>query len=521
MKQRRMVYYIRALIIAVCAITGTASFFIYSDLIGRAFQSVAHLETDPAFTGGRVSAVFYDPVGDDTGFGSLTYPSHKDFVPGSLDLVRYTVHEPVYNAQWSDVSEYWQLDLSFSSGPAVVRNIRIYIDVDNEGLGSVNTKTEFAEGVNFDAASPWDYVISVQGTTGTLESSDGTFSVPLAVSSSASQKDMTIRVPLATHRLQALYRAGTTRQYVVIGAWAPWNRDGFADVKKLRGTGTGGGALSALTPKIYDLLVPDGMNQAEELGAWNEDELTGPVIHPISVSMISAKGGMKRSPVSATRLTALESAAKQEADADLEARNSLYATALAERDRSPTAPDTEQNLAIAAYWVEKNTEAEKLFDRLLAKNPNDPICLAYKGSLVAKRGGDAPPLAAVDIIAEAYTYLDRAVSLAASDGDRVTAYYNRANVSKAVPDVVFGKALQGAIDFLAAAETDKKISAEFPVGEVASAYCNAAICYEIAGKEDESVTWFMEAARLAADPAVSAEVRLELSRRGLNNEPKK
>ena len=71
-----------------------------------------------------------DFVGDDDGAGNLRYPTNKNFEEGALDLVRYTVHQPVTNARWQNSADYWQLDIEYKNGPAFVRNIMIYIGLD-------------------------------------------------------------------------------------------------------------------------------------------------------------------------------------------------------------------------------------------------------------------------------------------------------------------------------------------------------------------------------------------------------
>ena len=138
------------------------------------------------------------------------------------------------------------------------------------------------------------------------------------------------------------------------------------------------------------------------------------------------------------------------------------------------------------------------------------------------RGGEASPFAAVDIIAEAYRYMDRAVALAKQGDEILTARLNRAYVSKAVPDLVFGKALEGAADFLAAAAEYRSLDGDKNsyAGEIASAYLNAALCFDIGGKKEDAGSWYREAARLvsAADNSESsrfpASLRLELVKRG-------
>ena len=508
MTRKKAGYYILASFILIIALAGITSFFMYSDIIGRSVQSVLSLETDPSYTGGRIADVFSDPVGDDHGYGKLAYPKHADFAPGSLDLVRYVVHEPVFNAQWTDLHEFWQIDLVFSAPSENTRNIRIYIDADGDGKGSTETKITNAENIEFDPSFPWDYVLSVQNHSGTIRSSDCSLVLPLRVTESNDKKEMTIRIPLQNRVLQSLYAVSKTRQYVCIGGWQPWGRDGFVDTSD-----------SSFVPKLYDIIVPAGMKQEQILSAWDDDSFVVPVMHPIVVRMHPDKNvgkGGKLSAETVARYDELKKAAASEEEKKTRDANALY----------ESAPSDPESYAIAAFNAGKRSEAEAMFDRILAKAPESPSALAYKGSLVAMRGGDASPLAAVGIIAEAYRYLDRAVSLASTTDDKITVFINRASVSMSVPDLVFAKALQGAEDFLAAAEEMKKLSVSGAEGSessgisnryaaaVATDYCNAAKCYEIAGKADEAETWYREARLFIADaaPGTGSAARLEIFR---------
>lgn len=181
------------------------------------------------------------------------------------------------------------------------------------------------------------------------------------------------------------------------------------------------------------------------------------------------------------------------------------------------------NYAKTAFRAGKVAEAETTLDALLVKNGNDPSALAYKGAIVAKRAANASPLLAVEIVAEAYRYLDRAVALAKTQDEILDARVSRASVSMAIPETVFGKAAEGAEDFLVAAKgaPDFAMSAEM--------YFNAARCLEVAGNKGDAGTWYREAARLARptaeriagessagtlDSSVSPGVVLELVKRG-------
>ncbi|MBN1499680.1 MAG: tetratricopeptide repeat protein [Spirochaetes bacterium] len=505
MKNKKSGYYVHAVFIFLTAVFGISSFFIFSDIIGRSLQSVIKLKTDPSFTGGRIAAVFYDPVGDDHGYGGLSYPVSKNFPAGALDLVRYTVHEPVYNAQWSKLSDYWQIDLEFTGSLRYGRNIRIYIDADGNSQGALQTKTEFAEGVEFDASFPWDYVLSIQNNEGTLQSADGLLIVQLNVVQTDHYKKLAVRIPLENHLLQTLYSIDVTRHYVCVGGWSPAGRDGFLDVSE-----------SAFTPKLFDILVPDGKTQEQVLSAWNEDTFEVPVLYPVAVIM---KASLEKSQLNSAEESdelqkKLELAAAKKSGEILKNSTEAYEAAVRE------SPQDMEKIAVAAFNAEKYDEAEKLFDQLLMKNPDSANASAYKGSLIALRSSKASPLRAVDMVAESYRYLDRSISLADDPAELITAFLNRGNVSKAVPDIVFGKALQGAGDFLAAGNEFKKLAASGTddrknyLNSAASAYCNAAICFEIAGKKEEAGTWFREADRMTADLDFeeTSEVRLMVLR---------
>ena len=524
-------WYLRRIIALVLALFGITFFMIYSDVIGRAFQSVAKLESDPGYRGGRIAATFYDPVGDDHGYGGLTYPLHRDFAAGSLDLVRYAVHEPVYNAAWTEQPEYWQIDLSFASGPNEVRNVRIYIDADGDGQGSVSPRVEMAEGVVFDASAPWDYVIAMEGGKGAFSSADGTYSIPVTVTASNGGKDVSIRVPLSDRRLHGLYSAESTRHYVCVGGWTPWGRDEFIPVSKRAAPGAGGGAQSALTPTIYDYLAAEGSSQETLLSSWNDETFEVPTVRPITVSMRSAASLGGPPGANAERIAALEGEVREEASS---AKEEILAAIATERSQvgesggKDSDPARVGKLALLLFRAGERVEAEKLYDSILAAEKDNASALAYKGALVAMRGGDASPLAAVEIIAEAYGYLDRAVALAKTPEEVVDSRLSRGGVSRSVPDAIFGKALVGADDYLAATQEYRKLAATTPVpetaflAEMADACLNAALCFETAGKEAEAGTWFRESARLVAlaDTAstpvrVPAAVRLELVKRGL------
>lgn len=497
MINKKTLFAIRALLIAITSIAGVAFYLAFIDVIARSAQSALGLAANPAYTGGKVASVFQDPSGDDHGYGSLVYPEKS----GSLDLVRYTVHVPVRNAKLTAVRDYWQLDFAFAGNDSPARNIRVYVDADGDGNGSLQTKKEFAEGIDFSPEHPWDFVLSVQGKEGSFRSADGTIEVPVVVTVSRSGKDVSVRIPLGNPAFESLYALSLTWHYVCVGAFDPAGRDGFAR------TGT-----SDFAPTLYDIIVPEGPTQEETLSAWDESSFRVPVISAITVSMRAPEKMKKQKNAlgaeGRAKLNALEQAAAAE-------KTEAVERALASLDL--VKPGT-LDYALAAFNAGLYEKAEAAFDVLLAVNPNDSTANGYKGSLVALRAGKAMPLAAVGIVKEAYVFLDRAVSLAKTSAELDSAYTNRGNVSMAIPETVFGKAEEGALDFIASAEARKLLattsSSDITSLDVASSYCDAAQCYEIADKGDLAETAYAEARRLvdAASPGEGARLRLVLFR---------
>lgn len=505
MKKSGTRYYIHAIIIGVLCLISVPFFLMYSDIIGRTLQSVIQLKVDPSFGGGRIAAVFYDPPGDDHGYGSLQYP---DFIreSGSLDLLRYTVHQPVQGGKSLGSRDFWQLDFSFRA-LGDKRNIRVYFGLENSEEGSSQTKREFAEGVEFEQETPWQYVVSIYNDSGTIESFDGTFKEDVRVFSSRDRTELFVRISLDDSVLHFLYDLPSVWQYVLLGALDLTERDGFADT-----------AESEFMPKVYDILVPEGSFQEQNLSAWSEDDFSIPVLSPIHVRLSDIVDEGKAA-VTATSEALVQYAILQEAAAAEAARNEKDALVLYE-----SKPSDAMEYALAAFNAGKTSEAERLFDAILAKDSSSVSAMAHKGSLVALRGGEAQPLVAVGIIKEAYSWLDRAVERAVSDEEICDSFLNRGHVSMAIPNSVFGKAAQGGDDFLKASESITKLiaggnesaddSAIFTNEDFVASVCNAARCYELAGEINKAESWYRETNRLLEkiDLEKCAQARLDVFR---------
>lgn len=144
------------------------------------------------------------------------------------------------------------------------------------------------------------------------------------------------------------------------------------------------------------------------------------------------------------------------------------------------------------YFNENEPEkAEPLFKAMVEKDEKNPVANAYYGSCLAIRGGKSNVFTAMGLVKKSYTYLDKGVQLSQGKDCEVDCLMNRAEVSESVPNAVFGKAEQGALDFLRCAEiyerrTEGTIISEEDKVVIAYCYASAAECYLILSKESEA-----------------------------------
>lgn len=487
-----------------CVVGIIASFYFSSEL-QRMLNGLLKLEIYPPFVGGTVLHTIYDPVQDDAGSGSLLYPANSFYSPGNLDVVSYTVHEPVYHAPWQAVPEYWQLDFDFRTGftdekkPSYNRTISIYIDTDGNKKGSVKTLFENAELVQFSANHPWDYALTITGATGAVYTTNGKKLGDLEVLYSVNGKKMIVRIPLTKREMHHIYDAEKSWHYVCVGAYSPLDIGNLLPVSKRKTRTSGGGAVSRLEPKIYDIVCEH--NQQDELSTWNDDTFEYALLEPVEIPM---KGTQS---IAAYELndqkTLLEERAKSLA--------LRVSTEKMQRYKALTQGDTitkseQEELAILLFNLNKNTEAESLFTALLKTDVDNPTYRAYMGSIESMKGADASVIAAVAAVQSGYGFLDHAIELTAGTLEkavqgiaseqeiqhRLNALINRGNCSKSVPNDVFIKAAQGAQDFLEAAELSRiqgnmVLYAQFSY--------NAGECYALNDEHKESQIWRREASR--------------------------
>ncbi len=479
--------------------------FQYGEFLQQKLNSIVKVKIYEPFTGGETAAAVFDPLHDDTGSGTAVYPANSFYSEGNLDLVMYTVHEPVYHAPWQTIPEYWQLDLEFRTGfkdkenPDFNRSIYIYIDTDNAAEGSTQTLFEQGENVRFNSEHPWDFAIAAFGNEGWVYNSKGDEIDKLEVVYSTTGKTVIIRVPLTKKELQKFYTADETFHYVLTGAYSQLDQSHLLSIAKRKARTSGGGLTSSLMPKIYDILY-DG-DQSEMLSSWNEETFEFAQINPVAINMHSANKA--EISVSKTRV--------EEIQKELNSLQEQYPSYMADKkaalesEKNPSAK-TKFELALIALNTGDRELSEKIVAELLRIDADNPSYIAYMGALESRKGQNASILAAVEAVNTGYVLLDQAVKLTEGTLEKVkngTASYeevehrynallNRGGTSQSVPNDVFLKASQGAQDYLEAAEI---ASIDNNVLMAARCYYDASVCYSLDDKKSDAVIWKREAAR--------------------------
>jgi chloramphenicol 3-O-phosphotransferase len=215
-----------------------------------------------------------DPAGDDHGPGTYTYPGSAVFSPGSFDLLAVEATDGGEDVLFTirlgaELTDPW-------NGSPVgydLQNIDIYVDTRAEG-----GFTELLPGRRALVADgfAWDRAVFATGRTDVAERDvaekvpagmrEALF-VPLEDRQSIDGDTLTLRVP---KEFLGEMRPGWAFQVLVMGSDGSMESDSLR-VREVRADASdwsfGGGSDGTEDPNILDLLVPEGMTQAEAL-AW-------------------------------------------------------------------------------------------------------------------------------------------------------------------------------------------------------------------------------------------------------------
>jgi tetratricopeptide (TPR) repeat protein len=500
-------YLLVAIFIAILSLYIKNIFMYFYNPMQRLIANGLKLEVNPDFSGGKEIVRFMDNMGDDYGEGTLNYPRHPAFKgKGYLDVVRYIVYEPLTNFSWSEDRDFWQLGLTFVNVSNAFDTIydfshpviHIYIDIDGEEGGSTETFYPRSELVKFDKEHPWDFMVEIDGhhEFGKVFSWDRKIEDKVRIYSVPEKKTVYARILLNNDRIKKVLDGRPTYHYVLVGAYDEYASGYFMTVKERSGSRYGGGAKSRLSPRVYDYVEPLGMNQKKVLASYNEEQYQYAVVYPLKAE----KG--KRDEQKKEEREKIIAKYHQLAEAEVKSQAKSVAELKAEGA-------SRIEIAIAYLNEGNHQESEKILDSLLAEESDNAVANAYKGAIIAGKGGNvASPAKALQYVNEAYVYLDKAVKLAQND-EIVQTRMTRGSVSMYVPETIFGKSEQGAEDFIRAADYLDENNGDRR--SIADCYFKAAVCYENASMLDEAEIYFLKAKSYDELPA---SAKYELAKRG-------
>ena len=214
-----------------------------------------------------------DPLGDDHGPGSYTYPTDSVFLPGSYDLTRFTAGTEGDDLVFSFVVDAPVLNPWGSPRGLSVQTFDVYIDTDpGAGTGArlliPGRNAALAAGNGWEygiTVEGWDPAIYVAGAAGALEETKPTFTI-LTFGDGGR---VVVRVPLE------LLGGGdpTTWGYgVVVLSQEGFPSPGVRRVRNVEAAAAqwvlGGGPADVNHTRIIDVMWPDAGDQETLLGDY-------------------------------------------------------------------------------------------------------------------------------------------------------------------------------------------------------------------------------------------------------------
>lgn len=210
-----------------------------------------------------------DPVGDEYGPGTYTYPTSEQFKPyrGLFDLTYFKVEDGAKNYnfyfKFIEITNPWHAQYGFSH-----QLIQLYIDNNSDG-GSLKT---FKAGANieFEEKHPWNKLVKITGWSVEICSPEDEKGGDNRVKDARVKllnDDKMIKVSLPKSKIGDLTEA---YYYLLVGSLDGFGHDNYREVvKEAKGWKFGGGTESNLNPNVIDTLVPEGLEQKEVLGSFD------------------------------------------------------------------------------------------------------------------------------------------------------------------------------------------------------------------------------------------------------------
>ncbi len=238
----------------------------------------------PAVIKGRLVASFDDPLGDEHGPGSYTYPKDPAFKPyhGLFDLLKVNVLENdeayVFQFYFSEMTNPWNAPKGFSH-----QLINVYLDTKDGGR--TDTYKPGAR-VRFDPDHPWDYFIKVAGWPSygqVFATADGRESPScIRVEADPGEKLVNVVVFKKCVDIENEY----VYAYFLVGSQDGYGPDHFRPVTPKPGQWTLGGYppdAGEYAPFVVDVVVPEGHTQEEILSSYDPKTKEYAMLLPVKI----------------------------------------------------------------------------------------------------------------------------------------------------------------------------------------------------------------------------------------------
>jgi len=233
-----------------------------------------------------------DPAGDDYGPGTYIYPGHEAFSEEGLFDIRYFSildlgEQYEFNFLFEKIIDPWHSKYGFS-----LPLIELYIG--RKGMGSSELFREGAN-VSLDYQYLWSTMLKISGwwvraykPEDRMNREDDLWDVE---NNPADLKDVLVDVKENNIRVvidkEVIGELKGSHIYILIGCYDPFGADNFRDISKAPSPwyfyDTSDKNMK-YAPRVLDIILPDGMDQKEVLGDFEDGY---PVITPVKIDSSS------------------------------------------------------------------------------------------------------------------------------------------------------------------------------------------------------------------------------------------
>ncbi len=236
---------------------------------------------------GNMIFTIEDPVNDDYGPGTYSYPTHEIFQgDGLFDITNFSIYDEdsdyLLSFEFSRLTDPWQSKFNFS-----LPLIQLYID--NQKGGSTQL---FKEGANvkLDPGHPWNVLLKISGWWVRVFSPDDRNQEidfwdveenPWDVNEARLEvKNNNILLWIDKELIGPLENSYI---YLLVGSFDPFGPDYFRTIDREESSWTftdSGHENLGKAPRVLDILLPPGLDQTRVLSSFDDDY---PLIYPLKI----------------------------------------------------------------------------------------------------------------------------------------------------------------------------------------------------------------------------------------------